>query len=119
MTFDLAASPVFKMMFSTQMSESARGEVEITDLGATVMETVLYFIYTQLVPTTWDWTNFEKSAELVHAAEKYGLKELKAMCFVSLCEKLDCASVPGLAVLAQMYSAEGAVKEFVAKFIIR
>lgn len=74
-----ARSPVFYAMLTSKMQEAAEGFANVPDFDAKVMKEVLRFIYYAEVENL-----SEISHDLVYAAEKYQLDELKRMCLVDI-----------------------------------
>jgi len=71
--FILAArSPVFKVMLQTNMKEKESGSIDIEDFSKEVVEKMLLFIYTGIIPKTDKLVN-----DLLNIAEKYQLKQMK------------------------------------------
>ncbi|XP_058803666.1 speckle-type POZ protein-like [Phymastichus coffea] len=68
-------SPVFKAMFEHEMKENAQNSVKVIDIDYEVLREMFRFIYSGKVQ------NIEKIASnLLIAADKYQLIELKALC---------------------------------------
>jgi speckle-type POZ protein len=96
-----ARSPVFSAMFEHEMTESRKGEVEITDVSEDVMAEMLQFIYTGTC------TNLTTMADdLLAAADKYALERLKVMCEEALCNNLSVENSSETLILADMHSAQ-------------
>jgi hypothetical protein len=71
----VSRSPVFNAMITNDMTESRQGFAEITDFDFNIMRQILRFIYCGEVES------MDKIArDLIFAAEKYQLDELKEMC---------------------------------------
>lgn len=117
------ASPVFRAMFSTDMMEASKNSVEIVDLDPTILELLLSFMYNRYREgeewSNWDWKNGSRVSQLIDACEKYGMKELKDICFKNLGKELDLDNVGEVAVLMHMYNSNSDFKEFVYNFIIK
>ncbi|XP_065209099.1 speckle-type POZ protein-like isoform X2 [Planococcus citri] len=104
-------SSVFNTMFRNKMQESRNNHIVITDIEQEPFEEMLHYIYTGKV------TNIEESAfELLPAADKYDLIELKAMCEVVLCWKLSTDNAARILILADMHRADE-LKTFALQFI--
>ncbi|CAL1285697.1 unnamed protein product [Larinioides sclopetarius] len=71
-----ARSPVFAAMFVNPMKESLRNEVDITDIHESALRDLLKYVYTG---KTCDLTD-SSAAELLNAADKYQIQDLKAVC---------------------------------------
>jgi hypothetical protein len=113
-------------MFSTDMLEANKNEVDIFDVEPTILGLLLNFIYTSNVTgiewLCWDWSNLEKVRKLIDASEKYqvlGLKDLSFINFCSRLSKLDGRGVALVAVYMKAYNAEQSVKEILYTFIMR
>ena len=102
-------SSVFDAMFSHDMEEKRRGNVDIQDLDSDTVHDMIIYIYSGKVQGKLEG----KATGLLSAAEKYDLKvfyqgfglcnfmcpasqELKQMCEESLCTKIDTDNVLGM-----------------------
>ena len=74
---------VFDAMISHDMEETRRGEVVIKDLDSDTVGKMLAYVYTGRVEEIE-----AKAAELLAAAEKYILPELKMMSEEALCRTM-------------------------------
>ncbi|GBM32449.1 Speckle-type POZ protein-like B [Araneus ventricosus] len=72
-----ARSPVFAAMFANPMEESRENEVDITDIDISILRAFLIYMYTG---KTSDLT-VSSAADLLFAAAKYQLQDLKRVCF--------------------------------------
>lgn len=81
--FLTARSPVFFTMLTTNTEEKQQGSVHVPDVDSVVMKEVLRFIYCSEVERLE-----EIAPKLIFAAEKYQLKELKALCLQELTASL-------------------------------
>ena len=68
-------SPVFETMFSVEMKEKTDNQVIIKDMDADTLHEMLRYIYGRK-----DLNLGENATDLLVAAEKYDLKELKQIC---------------------------------------
>jgi len=104
-------SSVFKTMLESNMKEKESGRVEIKDMNLEVFEDMLRYIYTSEAP------NIDKHPEKLFAvADQYELQELKELCEVKLCSKLDLANCIDLLVLGDLHRAS-ALKNVALKFV--
>ena len=104
-------SPVFEAMFSHNLRESQHNEVEIQDLQADTVRIMLQYIYSgSLEPNT-------NSKELLCAADKYQLTQLKTACELSLSRSIDIDSCVELLVLADTHTAN-TLKKAALNFIV-
>ncbi|XP_065209113.1 speckle-type POZ protein-like A [Planococcus citri] len=96
-----ARSSVFKSMFRTDMQESKGNHITITDINEDVFDEMYNFIYTGKTK------NLEVLAfELLPAADKYDLEELKNACGRILLRKLSAQNVGKILILADMHNVE-------------
>ena len=72
----MARSPVFSAMFDNQMLESQTNIVNIKDFDDSVFEILLKFLYTGKVAQL----NRDRCPQLLMAADKYQLNDLKTIC---------------------------------------
>ncbi|XP_043482893.1 speckle-type POZ protein B-like [Leptopilina heterotoma] len=99
-------SPVFAAMFKNKMNEELTSIVQIDDIKPTLFQQMLKFIYTDQVE------NLKETAfELLYAAEKYQLDNLKCMCIKSLNDNLSINSVFKTLEVAELYSIESLKNE--------
>ncbi len=102
--FMLAArSPVLRAMLESPMKEeAATRRVEINDLIPEVVEAMLLFMYSGSVPNL-----VEAAADLLAAAEKYQLDQLKELCQQQLINTTDVGNAVGHLFLGDRYQAPG------------
>lgn len=96
-----ARSPVFKAMLTNDMKEKQTNHIEIKDMSKQVFTEMIRYIYTgqpQNLNTL--------SAELLAAADKYDLQDLKTMCEKDLYEKLSLETAVNTLMTAYMHHAE-------------
>lgn len=93
-------SDVFAAMFDNEMKENSENVVEITDIEPEVMEQMIEFIYTEDCPKMT-----EMAEELLIAAEKYQIKQLKDICMQKLREGLTISNVSERLIFAEVHSA--------------
>jgi len=101
-----ARSPVFKAMFQSNMKENELGTVEIEDIQQEVVSELLQYIYSGTMSL-----NFEKyGKELLAAAEKYQVDQLKRACENELISKLDAENCIEMLLLGDRYKAKNLKK---------
>ena len=103
---------VFDAMISHDMEETRRGEVVIKDLDSDTVGKMLAYVYTGKVEEIE-----AKAAELLAAAEKYILPELKMMSEEALCRTMKIDNVLDMLVLADLHKASS-VKSVAMKFML-
>ncbi|XP_045141794.1 LOW QUALITY PROTEIN: kelch-like protein 7 [Echinops telfairi] len=91
-----AASPVFNVMFTTDMLESTPFEVELKDADPDIIEQLVEFTYTARVSV-----NSNNVQSLLDAANQYQLQPVKLMCVDFLKEQVDPSNCLGLSILAE------------------
>lgn len=106
-----ARSPVFAAMFEHDTIERTQNRVDIPDVDPDVFRDLLQFIYTGRAPNLDDM-----AADLLVAADKYALDQLKALCEECLCSKLTVETAAELFFLADLHSA-GLLKTCAMDFI--
>ncbi|EFN71950.1 Speckle-type POZ protein, partial [Camponotus floridanus] len=72
-------SEVFEAMFNCGLKESVNNEVEITDIKYNILQQLLFFLQTGYLSENVQ-TDIKVACELIIAAEKYDLKDLKLIC---------------------------------------
>ena len=95
-----ARSPVFCAMFQHDTAEARKKQVTVTDLEPQVVRDMLHYIYTGEVKRSGC------EEELLAAADKYSLLELKSMCETALCKETMVDNVLQRLVLADRHNAE-------------
>jgi len=106
-------SAVFRAMFSNKMEEATTRKCEIKDLSPEVVEDMLEFIYTGNIP------NLSQGAgELLGAAEKYQLDQLKNMCEDKLCSTTNIDNAVANLVLGDMFQAHH-LKKMALSFVVK
>merc|ERR1719219_1839027 len=100
-------------MFQADMTEAATKRVDIRDLHSEVVNDMLLYIYTGNTP------NLGRSAgELLAAADKYQLEQLKTICEEKLCNSLEIGNSVHHLVLGDMYQALN-LKRMALGFVVR
>ena len=95
-----ARSTVLEAMFSHNMKEERDSKVEIQDMDKDILRKMIVFMYSGKVAGLDG-----KAADLLVAAEKYDLKELKRMCEDKLCVNLNLDNALDMLVLADLHGA--------------
>ncbi|XP_049769946.1 ankyrin-1-like [Schistocerca cancellata] len=104
-----AASPVFAAMFAHGMLEASCGQVRIDDVEGPVLRLLVAYTYTLQAPQLPD-----TAAQLLSAADKYGLSGLKAACERQLISQLAVETAAATAVRAVRHSCPDATRAAVA-----
>ncbi|XP_049796059.1 speckle-type POZ protein-like [Schistocerca nitens] len=104
-----AASPVFAAMFAHDMLEASCGQVSIDDVEGPVLRLLVAYTYTLQAPQLPD-----TAAQLLSAADKYGLSALKAACERQLISQLAVETAAATAVRAVRRSCPDATRAAVA-----
>lgn len=107
----LAQSSVFSAMFQHDLKEQNTGEIVLTDFRAEVIREMLKFIYTGRTAKVAEWAD-----ELLAAADKYDLQDLKRQCEKELCSSLLKENAAHRFHLAEQHSAE-LLKEKALRFM--
>ena len=81
-------------MFQHDTAEAQKKEIEMTDVEPDVAEAMLHYIYTGSL------THVGREAELLAAADKYSLLDLKESCEEVLCKETNIETVLGMLVIA-------------------
>lgn len=104
-------SDVFDRMFSSDMIEARSNILKIDDLTEEIAEEMLRFIYCRKID------NLEKNAlELLHAAEKYNIEDLKMVSIRALIDSLTVESAAEMLLRANVYNSK-VLKENLLVFI--
>ncbi|KAK5980828.1 Protein maternal effect lethal 26 [Trichostrongylus colubriformis] len=110
-----ARSPVFQAMLMNELtSETKRGVLEISDLDYDVVYEMVHYIYCGRCRKEIS----DIAADLLMAADKYGIVELKDRCEEVLLENLTEENACQLLILGDLYSAEQ-LQERAVEFILR
>uniref|UniRef100_A0A1A9W5K7 BTB domain-containing protein n=1 Tax=Glossina brevipalpis TaxID=37001 RepID=A0A1A9W5K7_9MUSC len=98
--FCTTRSDVFAAMFQHDMEESQINRIVVSDIDYDVLKEMLKFIYTDKAP------NLDEMAhDLLAAADKYALENLKVMCEETLCTKISAENAAETLILADLHSA--------------
>jgi speckle-type POZ protein len=103
-------SPVFAAMFQHDMTESKTNEAEVTDVTPESFKALLRFIYTGHCEVG------NLAEELLVAANKYDIPELKQLCAKELGKKLTVGNAVRLLILSDLHQAKD-LKDGVMRFI--
>lgn len=95
-----ARSPVFHAMFARDADHEANRVVKILDVHDEVLKELLRFVYTGRVANVEDAT-----CEMLIAAERFALDDLKAMCEKNLARRLSVENAANMLVLADRHKA--------------
>ena len=93
-----ARSPVFRAMLTTGMKEAATNSVEVPDFCSKTMRELLRFIYCGEIEIP------EGATDLIFAAEKYEVLELKEICIDRLISDLSDENVIETLIIADRVS---------------
>jgi hypothetical protein len=104
-------SPVFETMIETKMMESMEGKATIVDIDGKSLMEFLRFIYCGRV------NNIDEVAmDLIHAATKYDVLDLKPLCVASLVKNISIDNVMETMMLANLHD-EKKLRDFCIDFI--
>ena len=95
-----ARSPVFDAMFQHDMLENRTNETEITDVTPAAFRALLRFIYTGQCEVG------VLAEEILVAANKYDIQELKEICAKKLHKKLTADNAVDLLIFSDVHQAE-------------
>jgi speckle-type POZ protein len=95
-----ARSPVFDAMFQHDMQENQTNETEITDVALAAFKALLRFIYTGHCEVG------NLTEDLLMAANKYDIQDLKEICAKELRKKLTVDNAVRLLVLSDLNQSE-------------
>ena len=100
-------SPVFKAMFCSNMSESKTKTISIDDISPAAIKKMLQYIYSGKVALD---EQAEQTRELLVAANKYELTNLKKVCENKLSEELELKNSIENLIFGEMYGATELMK---------
>lgn len=104
-------SPVFKAMLEKPMKENLTGEIQIEDIHPTTIKAMLYYVYCGKVS---DFSE-ETACNLLYAADKYQLLELKEICVAHLKAAISFSNVFRILDVAVLH--DDLLKYFVIDYI--
>lgn len=107
----IARSPVFRAMFQHDTAESQKKEIEMTDVDPDVAASMLEYMY------TGELHHPGREADLLAAADKYSLLELKESCEEVLCNETNIETVLSMLVIADRHGA-AKLKDVCVKFLV-
>jgi len=105
-------SPVFNAMFNHNMTEAQTKEVKIIDLNLSTVKDMLRYMYIGKIEDL-----NTRCPNLLEAADKYQLSELKEICEDTLCSNLTVENSLECLVLADLHNAQE-LKTASVKFIV-
>lgn len=98
-------------MLAHDTKEAQESRIIIEDISADVFKQLLAFMYTGKVMAI-----DENPADLLVAANKYGLDRLKCLCEQALSSQLTVSNSAAMLILADMHNANQ-LKDFIIDFI--
>ncbi|KAM0896857.1 hypothetical protein ACQ4PT_022929 [Festuca glaucescens] len=115
-----ARSPVFKAELFGPMGDITRRNITVEDMQPDVFKALLYFIYTDSLPSMENLEGDDGKEMVKHllvAADRYAMERMKLMCESNLCKSLDVENVTGTLALADQHHCselKNACLEFIA-----
>ena len=106
------AGPIFSAMFGKTEEKSMKNTVKISDIAYQVFNEMLRFIYTRKVELLSD-----VAPELIFVAHRYGIRDLKEVCEVTLCKNINLNNSLMLLIIADSYNAKE-LKKLTLDFIV-
>lgn len=94
-----ARSPVFASMFEYNMQESSNNKIEVNDLSPDALKEMLTYIYTGRVSDVGN-----VAYDLLYAADKYQLDDLKTLCEQQLSKSLKVENAAHMLQFAHMHN---------------
>lgn len=98
-----ARSPVFRSMFSHDLKEKSLSTVDISDMSFDACTAFLNYVYGDFQAEEF----LAHRLDLLRAADKYDMADLKEACHESLQEDIDCKNVLERLQTAHLYRLEG------------
>ncbi|KAF0900466.1 hypothetical protein E2562_032074 [Oryza meyeriana var. granulata] len=89
----IARSPVFKALLCGSMMEHGASHITVEEMEPIVFKALLHFIYTDSLMPLDNCNANELMRHLLHAADRYGIERLKAICEMKLCMDIDVERV--------------------------
>lgn len=95
-------SKVFMNMFTTEMMEKNANNVLINDINAEVMEVFLKYLYTD----TLHEYDYMKYIDVLYAAEKYQVDQLRVVCADRLIKLVNVKNVIKIYITAELHNIQ-------------
>ncbi|XP_035226571.1 uncharacterized protein LOC118198898 [Stegodyphus dumicola] len=105
-----ARSAVFCRMFETEMKESVRNSVDISDVDPDIMDDMLLYMYSGCLSKPLD---DDRAEELYAVADKYEISALKEKCSTYFISRLSASNVYRVLQLANLRSDDNLHKQAV------
>ncbi|KAF6715054.1 Kelch-like protein 7 [Oryzias melastigma] len=97
-----AASQFFRLLFSTNMMESGKDEVELREISSDIVQLVIGFIYTAQVSV-----NNGNMEALLYAADYFHINPMKNVCVDFIKRQITTTNCLDIAVLAERTNCPG------------
>lgn len=107
-----ARSKVFEAMLAANMIENRSNQVKMPDMAGPALEEFLRFVYCGKLEHLDEFAE-----ELLGAAEKYDVSDLKPLCESALAHKISFENAVETLILADMHNAAD-LKKFCFEFIV-
>ncbi len=105
-------SEVFGRMMESQLKEGEAKKAKIDDISSTALKEFLRYLYCGRI------NNIDSiAAELIYAAEKYDLKDLKPLCVLSLMKTISVEGAVDTLILSDLHN-ELSLKQFALEYIV-
>ena len=95
-----------------------RARIVIEDLTPEILETILKFMYSAEIEMP-EASEKEKLIELIDAAEKYDLQELKSACFYKMFSEINDENAGKYAMVAHNYNADATCSSLIQDYCIK
>ncbi|KAK4478004.1 hypothetical protein RD792_017269 [Penstemon davidsonii] len=97
-------SPVFNAQFFGPLKEESTQCIKIEEMQAPVFKALLHFIYCDVIPDLDSKCGATiMTQHLLAASDRYGIKTLRSLCELRLCEIIDINSVASSLALADQH----------------
>lgn len=107
------------MFLNNNFTEASQNQVKIVDTDPTTLEVMLEFLYTEKIPETWNWEDFDGVSQLLNLCEKYQVQSMKTFCLKMICDRIEITNAGEIVVLFHLYNAEQFAKDLIYNFISR